>query len=67
MAFPIMMQCPTVFQRDADHRFLGCSSCLVDCFRHFARLAMAKAYAALTVANDDKCSKAKALTTLNRF
>jgi hypothetical protein len=50
MALAVMVQCAAIFQGNPDHRLLCSSSCLVNGFRHFARLAMPKAYAPLAIA-----------------
>jgi hypothetical protein len=65
MALAVMVQGAAIFQGNADHRFLRSSSCLVNGFWHFARLAMSKAYATLAIAHNYQCSKTKALTALN--
>eukprot|EP01036_Dinobryon_divergens_P053279 gene53279-71232_t len=62
MALAVVMQRTTIFQGDADHRFLGSCSRFVNGFWHFACFTMTKAYATLTVTNNDECRKTEALT-----
>ena len=52
-------------QRHEDQFALGGFGRLADRFRHFARLAVAEADAALLVADDDECCKAEATAALD--
>jgi hypothetical protein len=61
MTVAVMMQRAAFLERNADHGLLGSSRRLRDGFRHFARLAMAEADAALAVAHDDQSREAEAL------
>ena len=62
-----MVQRAAVAQRNADHRLLRRGGRLADRFRHFARLAVAEAGAALAVADDDQRREAEALAALHRL
>ena len=64
-ALAVMVQRAAFLQRHADHLLLGSSSRLGDGFRHFARLAMTEADAALAVADHDQRGKAEALAALH--
>ena len=61
------MQRAAFAQRDAGQRALGRLGRLADRFRHFARLAMAEADAALLVADDDERGEAEALAALHHL
>ena len=63
----VMMQRATIAQRYAHQLALGGFRRLADGFRHFARLAMAEADAALQVADDDERRKAEALAALHHL
>jgi hypothetical protein len=65
MATAIMVQGAAFAQRHTDHGLLGSSRCLLDCFRHFACLAMTMTDPALAIAHDDKRCKAEALAALH--
>ena len=59
-ALDVVVQRAAFAQRHADQRALGGFGGLADGFRHFARLAVAEADAALLVANDDQGGEAEA-------
>src|SRR5690606_34444738 len=61
----IVMQCPAFAKRNADHRALCGFGRLADGFRHFTRLAMSEADAALLIAHHDKRGKAETTATLH--
>ena len=61
------MQGPTFTQRNADQRALGRFRSLADRFRHFTRLAVTKADAALLVADHHESGEAEATSTLYHF
>src|SRR5690606_6036407 len=63
----VMVQRTRFAQRDADHLALGLLGRLADGFRHFARLAMTEADAALLVADDDERGKAEPPTALHHL
>ena len=65
VALAVMVQRAAVAQRNADHRLLGRGSRLADRFRHFARLAVTEAGAALAVADDDQRRETEALAALH--
>ena len=65
MALAVMVQRAAVAQRNADHRLLGRGGRLADRFRHFARLAVTEAGAALAVADDDQRGETEALAALH--
>ena len=67
VAVAVMVQRAAVAQRNADHRLLGGRGRLGDRFRHFARLAVAEAGAALAVADHDQRREAEALAALHRL
>ena len=66
-AVHVMMQGAAFAQRHADQRALGGFGRLADGFRHFARLAVAKADAALLVADDDEGGEAEAPAALHHL
>jgi hypothetical protein len=66
-AFDVMMQGTARTQRHEDHVALGRFGCLADGFRHFARLAVTEADAALLVADDDERGKTEATAALDHF
>ena len=61
----VMMERSALAQRHTREIALGGIGCLADRFRHFARLAMAKADPALLVADDDKRGEAEAPAALH--
>src|SRR5262245_21730603 len=61
------MQRAAFAQRHPDEHALCRLGCLAHRLRHFARLAMAKAYAALLVAYDNERRKAEALAALHNL
>src|SRR5688572_17339086 len=63
-AMDVMMKRAARAQRNEDQFALGSFGCLADGFRHFARLAMTEANAALLVADDDESSKAETTAAL---
>ena len=65
VALAVMVQRAAVAQRNADHRLLGGRGRLGDGFRHFARLAVTEAGAALAVADHDQRGEAEALAALH--
>ena len=67
MTTNFVMQRAAVFQRNADERLLGFLGRLADGFRHFARLAMTEADAALLVADDDECGETEAAAALHNL
>src|SRR5690606_34262415 len=54
-------------QRHEDQVALGALGRLADCLRHFARLAVAEADAALLVADDDERGEAEATAALHHL
>jgi hypothetical protein len=66
-AVDVMVQRAAFAQRHADQPALGGFGCLAHGFRHFARLAVAEADAALLVADDDERCKAEALAALHHL
>ena len=60
-----MVQSAAFAQRDADERLLGFFRRLADRFRHFPGFAVAKANAALLIANNDERGEREVLTTLH--
>src|SRR5690606_11909086 len=64
-AVAVMVQRTAFAERNADQRLLGFFRRLADRFRHFARLAVAEANAALLVANDDEGREREVLTALH--
>ena len=66
-AFHIVVEGPAFAKRYTDHRALCCFSCLTDGFRHFTRLAMTEADAALLVTNHNECCEAETTATLDHF
>src|SRR3546814_18741426 len=65
MAHAVMMKGAALAQRHADHRLLGSGSRLRNGLRHFARLAMTEAGAALAIADDDERGETEALAALH--
>src|SRR3546814_8938256 len=65
MAHAVMMKGAALAQRHADHRLLGSGSRLRNGLRHFARLAMTEAGAALAIADDDERGETAALAALH--
>src|SRR6185312_8728844 len=63
----VMMQCPALAQRHADHRTARLLGRLADRLRHLARLAGAVADAALAVADDDDRREAEAPAALHHL
>ena len=63
----IVMQRAAFAQRHADERALGGFRGLADGFRHFARLAMTEANAALLIADNNKRGKTKPTSALHNF
>ena len=63
----VVMQRAAFAQRHADQRALGGFRRLADRFRHFARLAVAEADAALLVADDDERGEAETTAALHHF
>ena len=61
------MQRAAFAQRHAGQRALGGFGRLADGFRHFARLAVTEAGAALLIADDDQRGKAEALAALHHL
>src|SRR5690606_21480712 len=59
-AVAVVMQGAVLAQRNLDHRLLGFFGRLADGFRHFARLAMTEADAALAVTDDHQGGEAEA-------
>ena len=66
-AIDVVMQRTAFAQRHADDAALGRFRRLADRFRHFARLAVAEADAALLVADDDERGEAEPATALHHF
>ena len=66
-AVDVVMQRAAFAQRHADQLALGGFGRLADRFRHFARLAMAEADAALLVADDDERGEAEAPAALHHL
>ena len=66
-AVDVVMQRAAFAQRHADQRALGGFGRLADGFRHFARLAVAEADAALLVADDDERGEAEARAALHHL
>jgi hypothetical protein len=64
-ALDVVMQGAARAQRHEDQVALGDLGRLADRFRHFTRLAVAEADAALLVANDHESGEAEAATTLH--
>ncbi len=64
-AFAVVMQRAGVAERHAEQIAARGLGGLADRFRHFARLAVAEADAALEVADDDERGEAEALTALH--
>src|SRR3546814_6461694 len=67
MAAAVMMQRPTIAQRNADQRLLRRGGRLRDRCGNLARLAVAEARAALAVADDDERGETEALAALHRL
>ena len=65
MADHIVVQRTGIAQRHADHLALGLLGGLADGFRHFTRLAMTEADAALLVTDHDEGGETEAATTLH--
>src|SRR5690606_11836606 len=63
----VVVQRTAFAQRHENHVALGRLGCLADGFRHFARLAMAEAYATLLVANDHESRETKTAATLDHL
>src|SRR5690606_31132332 len=66
-AFDVMVQRATAAQRHENQVALGALGRLADRFRHFARLAMAEADAALLVADDDERGEAETTAALHHL
>ena len=66
-AVDVVMQRAAFAQRHADQRALGGFRRLADRLRHFARLAVAEADAALLVADDDERGEAEATAALHHL
>merc|ERR1711916_117766 len=66
-AFHVVVQGAALFQRYADHLALGLLGRLADRLGHFFRFTLAKAYGAFLIADNNKCSETKALTTFDGF
>jgi hypothetical protein len=66
-AVAIVVQRAAFAQRHADHLALGLLGGLADRLGHLFGLTLAKAHAALLVADDDESGKAEALTTFHGF
>ena len=66
-AVDVVMQRAALAQRHADDAALGGFRRLADRLRHFARLAVAEADAALLVADDDERGEAEAASALHHF
>jgi hypothetical protein len=64
-AVAVVVQGARLAERDADHGLLGFFGRLADGFRHFTRLAMTEADAALLVADDHQSGEAEATAALN--
>ena len=64
-AVAVVVQGAIFAQRNADHRLLGFFGRLADGFRHFARLAMTEADAALAVADDHQGRERETTAALN--
>ena len=64
-AVHVVMQRPARAQRHEDHVALGALGRLADGFRHFARLAVTEADAALLVADDHEGGEAEATAALD--
>ena len=65
MAAHFVMDGAAVLQRNADQRALGGFGRLADGFRHFARLAMAEADAAVAVAHHHQRGESETAATLH--
>ena len=65
MAACFVMDGAAILQRNLDHGLLGFFGRLADGFRHFARLAMAEADAAIAVANHHQSGEAETAATLH--
>ena len=66
-SFDVMVQRTARTQRHEDHVALGALGRLADGLRHFARLAVAEADAALLVADDDESCEAETAATLDHL
>ncbi len=66
-AVDVMMQRAAFAQRHADDAALGGFRRLADRLRHFARLAVAEADAALLIADDDERGEAEAASALHHL
>ncbi len=67
MAGHVVVQRAAFAQRNADQRFLRRFRRLADRLRHFARLAVTEADAALLIAHDDERGEAEALAALHNL
>src|SRR3546814_15485897 len=67
MAAAVMMQRPTIAQRNADHRLLRRGRRLRDRFGNLERLAVAEARAPLALADDHERGETAALAALHRL